>query len=208
MPMFPLGSVLFPHLPLQLRVFEERYLVMLSRILALEPAEFGVVLIERGQEVGGGEKRFSVGTVASIAQVEAVEAPEGEEGFVVLVAVGGRRVEVTDWLVEDPYPEAQLRELPDLTWDDALLPLWDEAEQVVRRCLALASEFSELQWSPQVQLSVDPVEAAWQLAGISPLGPMDQIRLLRSESMTGLLKLLIELTADAMDALRASWPEE
>lgn len=60
LPMCPLGSVLFPYLqlPLQLRVFEERYLVMLSRILVNEPAEFGVVLIERGQEVGGGEQRF------------------------------------------------------------------------------------------------------------------------------------------------------
>jgi Lon protease-like protein len=56
LPMFPLGSVLFPHMPLPLRVFEERYLVMLSRILADDPAEFGVVLIERGQEVGGGDR--------------------------------------------------------------------------------------------------------------------------------------------------------
>jgi hypothetical protein len=59
-----------------------------------------------------------------------------------------------------------------------------------------------------VELSNDPVEAAWQLAGISPLGPMDQIRLLRCESMTDLLQRLIELTVDATDALQASWPEE
>jgi Lon protease-like protein len=208
LPMFPLGSVLFPHLPLQLRVFEERYLVMLSRILAVEPAEFGVVLIERGQEVGGGEKRFSVGTVARISQVEAVEVPEGDEGFVMLVAVGSRRIEVLNWLDEDPYPEAAVRELPDLAWDDSLLPLWDRAEQVVRRCLALASEFTELEWSPQVELSGDPVEAAWQLAGISPLGPLDRMRLLRSETMAELLQLLIDLTTDAEESLRAPWPEE
>ncbi|HEY8912041.1 LON peptidase substrate-binding domain-containing protein [Lacisediminihabitans sp.] len=68
LPMFPLGSVLFPYLPLQLRVFEERYLVMLSRILVNEPAEFGVFLIERGQEVGGGEQRFPLGTVAQVTE--------------------------------------------------------------------------------------------------------------------------------------------
>ena len=55
MPMFPLGSVLFPAMPLALRVFEERYLKMMGAILDQEPSEFGVVLIERGSEVGGRE---------------------------------------------------------------------------------------------------------------------------------------------------------
>ena len=41
MPVFPLGSVLFPSMPLALRVFEERYLAMLASVLQDEPAEFG-----------------------------------------------------------------------------------------------------------------------------------------------------------------------
>ena len=45
LPMFPLGTVLFPHMPLRLRVFEQRYLVMLSNLLQSDNAEFGVVLI-------------------------------------------------------------------------------------------------------------------------------------------------------------------
>ena len=53
MPMFPLSSVLFPYMPLRLRVFEERYLIMLAELLKNEDAQFGVVLIERGWEVGG-----------------------------------------------------------------------------------------------------------------------------------------------------------
>ncbi|MFI5429856.1 LON peptidase substrate-binding domain-containing protein [Aeromicrobium sp. UC242_57] len=56
-----------PAMPLSLRVFEPRYLQMLQDILPDQTAEFGVVLIERGQEVGGGEKRFDVGTVAQVA---------------------------------------------------------------------------------------------------------------------------------------------
>ena len=55
LPMFPLGSVLFPAMPLALRVFEERYLKLMGAILEDEPSEFGVVLIERGSEVGGGD---------------------------------------------------------------------------------------------------------------------------------------------------------
>jgi Lon protease-like protein len=71
--MFPLNSVLFPYMPLRLRVFEERYLVMLAELLRSEDARFGVVLIERGREVGGGEKCFSVGTIAEITQLGAQE---------------------------------------------------------------------------------------------------------------------------------------
>ena len=54
LPLFPLSSVLLPHMPLPLRIFEDRYLVMLARVLQEEPSEFGQVLIERGQESGGG----------------------------------------------------------------------------------------------------------------------------------------------------------
>ena len=103
LPMFPLGSVLFPHMPLRLRVFEERYLLMLSELLKTESARFGVVLIERGREVGGGEQRFGVGTVAQIIQIGA------QEGFVGLVAQGGPRFAVERWLADAPHPWAEVR---------------------------------------------------------------------------------------------------
>ena len=195
LPMFPLGSVLFPYMPLQLRVFEERYLVMLARVLDAEPAEFGIVLIERGQEVGGGERRFSVGTVARVTQLEA------PEGYLGLVVQGERRIEVTEWMPEDPHPLATVRALPDLEWDDALLPRREQAEQLVRRTLSLASEFSDQEWSPDVALSHDPTAAAWQLAAIAPVGPLDQIVLLRSPTMEALLDNIIELT----QAAAATW---
>ncbi len=202
LPMFPLGSVLFPHLPLQLRVFEERYLVMLSRILVDEPAEFGVVLIERGQEVGGGEHRFGFGTVARITQLEA------SEGSVGVLAQGERRVEVVEWLGEEPYPEAVVRLVPELDWDDDLFPLRDEVEKVVRRSLALASEFTDQAWSPDVELSNDPTAAAWQLAGITPVGPLDQITLLRSTTMEGLLGSVLLCAAAAVESFSSPWAEE
>ena len=200
--MFPLGSVLFPHMPLALRVFEERYIVMLSQILVDEPAEFGVVLIERGQEVGGGEQRFSFGTIAQILQIEAAE------DYLALVAQGDRRVEVVEWLPDEPFPSAEVRELDELEWDDDLQPLRDRAEHEVRRALALASEFADMPWAASVEISDDPVEAAWQLAAISPLGPLDQVTLLRSTSMEQLLLLVVKLTAAAAETLGDRWPDD
>src|SRR6478752_3521250 len=100
--MFPLGTVLFPHALLPLRVFEARYRLMTERALRGD-GEFGVVLIERGSEVGGGDTRFDVGTVARI--VRAQQLPDG--GFA-LATVGIRRIRVTAWLVDDPYPQAEV----------------------------------------------------------------------------------------------------
>jgi uncharacterized protein len=56
-PMFPLGMVLFPGQVLPLNVFEARYRQMITDCLARQQHQFGVVLIERGSEVGGRDMR-------------------------------------------------------------------------------------------------------------------------------------------------------
>jgi Lon protease-like protein len=194
MPMFPLGSVLFPKMPLPLRIFEPRYLAMLGSILAHEPSEFGVVLIERGNEVGGGDQRMGIGTVAQIVELDtSAEA-------VLVVALGGRRFEVTEWHPDDPFPQAEVRPVPELEWSDDLAPLRDRAEGVVRRALARATEWGEAGWPADVELADDPVSAAWQLAAVAPLGPLDQVALLRSTSAEQLLHRTIDLVT-AVQAL-------
>jgi uncharacterized protein len=201
LPMFPLGSVLFPAMPLPLRVFEERYLTMLSKILPDEPSEFGVVLIERGQEVGGGERRFPIGTIAQITELDAAEE------FVVLVAEGTRRIEVTAWLEDDPYPLAEVRQLDDLVWDDSLLPLRLRAEAAVRQVLTLATELTGDGWPADIELAADPVSACWQLAAIAPLGPLDQVELLASPDLSTLLTALMDFAAGAEESFRALYPD-
>ncbi len=186
LPMFPLGSVLFPHMPLSLRIFEERYVVMLSRVLQEEVSEFGVVLIERGQEVGGGEQRFGVGTVARIVQLEA------SEGFIGLVAEGNRRFRVAQWLDDEPHPQAEVTELEPLEWDDDLLLELVAAEDTVRRVLAQLDD--ENRWPADVDLTDEPIARAWQLAGIAPLGPLDQVELLASATMADLLSGIVTKT--------------
>jgi Lon protease-like protein len=195
LPMFPLGSVLFPSMPLALRVFEERYLAMLASVLQDEPSEFGVVLIERGQEVGGGEHRFDVGTIARISQLESAE------GFIALIAHGTRRFRVVEWLPDDPYPRALVTEIDELDWDESLEPTRDRVELAVRRSLAIGAEFGEVQYSATVELEDDPVDAAWQLAAIAPLSEMDQMQLLRSTSLPGLFNALEDLASTAAIAL-------
>lgn len=202
MAMFPLGSVLFPHMPLRLRVFEERYLLMLASLVEAKDARFGVVLIERGWEVGGGEQRFGVGTVAEVVQIGA------EDGVVSLTAQGTHRFEVAEWLDDSPHPRADVRELPDLAWEGTLEPLREDTERVVRRTLYQASEFAEGGWAPDVELSADPVAACWQLAAIAPLGELDQLSLLGASSLEELLTEVRDRTVDAALRFSAPWPEE
>ncbi len=184
--MFPLGTVLLPHMPLSLRIFEERYVVMLSRVLQDDVSEFGVVLIERGQEVGGGEHRFDVGTVARIVQLEA------GEGFIALVAEGERRIRVDSWLDDDPHPRADVTELDELVWDDDLLLDLVAAEDLVRATLEKLGD--DTRWPADVDLTDEPVARAWQLAGIAPLGQIDQLELLRSTTMAELLAGIVTKT--------------
>ncbi len=186
--MFPLGSVLFPHTPLVLRIFEPRYLTMLGRLLDEDDPRFGVVLIERGHEAGGGDQRSGVGTMARVVQVQV-----GEDDLQ-LLAVGGERVTVDRWLEDDPHPLADLTQLPPLIWDDALTPLRTETERTVRRVLARAAEYGDTRWDANVELSDDPIESAWQLAAIAPLGDFDRQALLRSTTTGGLLRETIDLT--------------
>ncbi|MBC7630098.1 LON peptidase substrate-binding domain-containing protein [Aeromicrobium sp.] len=201
LPMFPLGSVLFPAMPLPLRVFEPRYLAMLQDILSDEAAEFGVVLIERGQEVGGGEQRFPLGTVARISEVST------GEGFVGLLAQGTDRFEVVEWLAEAPYPRAAVRMIPDLEWDPDLHERRVQSEALVRRTLAKASEFDDQRWPSTIGLSEDPVASLWQLAAIAPLGPMDQLALLGADNPRRLLDSIFTSTQDAGESIDA-WPDE
>jgi hypothetical protein len=198
--MFPLGSVLFPNMPLRLRVFEERYLIMLSEMLHAKQGEFGVVLIERGREVGGGERRFDLGTTAEITQLGA------QAGMVGLQAQGHRRIRVHEWLPDDPHPKAVVTEVAEFEWEPALTPRLRQVERVVRQALAAASEFVDSSWPADVVLADEPVPRLWQLAGIAPIGPLDQQRLLGSASLRELIDRVIELTTDASTAYGASWP--
>jgi Lon protease-like protein len=186
-PMFPLGSVLFPHTPLLLRVFEPRYLTMIGELLDQDDPRFGVTLIERGHEVGGGDRRSSVGTIARLATVSA------DAEVLHIVGVGTTRIAVEQWTDESPYPRADVIPLPELTWNDALAPLRAEAEAIVRRVLARVDG----PWDPDTELSDDPIAASWQLAAIAPLGEYDRYTLLRSDSVGALLRQVIDLTLEA-----------
>lgn len=92
LPLFPLGTVLFPEGVLPLRVFEVRYLDMIGRCHRAG-APFGVVSLTQGSEVRrpGGQEAFS--TVGTLATIAAIEQPR--PGLMMVRAQGAQRFRIT-----------------------------------------------------------------------------------------------------------------
>ena len=89
-PLFPLGTVLFPEGKLPLRIFEPRYLGMVSRCLKQE-SPFGVCLIQDGKEVGQQALPFNIGTLANI-----VDWHRLPDEFLGIVGEGGARFRINE----------------------------------------------------------------------------------------------------------------
>lgn len=201
MPIFPLGSVLFPAMPLALRVFEQRYLKMMGAILNDDVPQFGVVLIERGHEVGGGETPFSVGTLAEVLEIAAPDGP------LEVVARGSERFRIDEWMTDEPYPMAEISLLDSLESSDSDDAQVAQAEEVVRSAVDyLESRVGGVAWSADTELSTDIHERVWQLAGLSPLGPLDHYDFLRTTSVSSLARTLTTTVSEALEVFRLSYP--
>ena len=197
LPMFPLGTVLFPHAVLPLHIFEERYRALVETCLRGD-GRFGVVLIERGYEVGGGDSRFDVGTVARI--VEAARTPDGRY---LLATVGTERFRVKKWLDDDPFPRAEIDVLgePKRVPDDAGARR-DDVQRLLGRVLAMSAELGE-RAAPvdSAQLDDDPVRASFEAAAVAPIGPLDAQRLLELDDPRQRFDQLQGLLVDAAEVL-------
>lgn len=191
--MFPLGTVLLPGMVLPLHVFEPRYRQMLTDVLE-NGRRFGVVLIERGHEVGGDDSRTSVGTMAEI-----VRAEEFDDGRWVVIAVGTDRIRVERWLEDAPYPRAEISLWPD---DDENVDasLLSEVGDRLERVLALSSELGED--VPDVDFDTTPLTASFQAVILSPLGPQDTQDLLAQPDGRERLTRLADMLDEREDILR------
>jgi Lon protease-like protein len=190
LPMFPLSAVLFPHASMPLHVFEPRYRDLMRDCLAGD-ARFGIVLIARGSEVGGGDERSTLGTRGIITQ--AAELPDGRW---VLEIEGEAVIAVEEWLPDDPYPVALVRDASAEPSQGDAIPLVGPAGQRVRRARALLAEQGGAPpLPPELALDGggDADLASWQLCAVAPLSAYDAQRLLAADGAPERLRLLAEL---------------
>ncbi|OBK15059.1 LON peptidase substrate-binding domain-containing protein [Mycobacterium asiaticum] len=199
--MFPLESVLLPGEDLPLRIFEPRYSALVRDCLDRPEPRFGVVLIARGREVGGGDGRCDVGALARI--VDYVHAGAGRYTLDCRI---GERIQVAEWLPDDPYPRARVRAWPDEPGPPVTAAQFRDLED---RVLAL---FERIAAARDVELpgrdvllgypegTADDIgKLLYALASRVPMGPADRYAVLSAGSPADRLVALLE----AVDSVAA-----
>ncbi|MBB4852676.1 Lon protease-like protein [Mycobacteroides chelonae] len=204
-PMFPLQSVLLPGEPLPLRIFEPRYVALVRDVMAADRT-FGVVLIARGREVGGGDVRHDVGTAARVLDCE----PLGADRFAARCE-GAHRIRITTWLDDNPYPRAEVEPWPDEP-DDRVLPLsalnevQARIENLLRRVATAQQVRLPRRWSIATGLPSGAEKRLYTLASRVPMGQADRYAVLAAPTLETRVNALNEAldTVEAMLDFRES----
>ncbi len=201
MAMFPLQSALLPDEDLPMQIFEPRYTALVRDCIRDDDPRFGVVLISQGREVGGGDVRCDIGTVARITECVDLAG----SGRFMLRCRTGERIRVCDWLPDDPYPRAMVRAWPDEP-GEPVSP--DQLEELEDRAMALFERIAEarnfslpdrdvvLGNTPD---AVDPGARLYGLASRVPIGAADRYSVLAAPSAAERLVALSE----AVDSVAA-----
>jgi Lon protease-like protein len=117
LPLFPLGTVLYPGLLLPLNIFEERYRQLVRDLLdGPEPRRFGVIAIRKGRETGvdGISALHDIGCTATLRQVT-----EQDDGRFHLVTVGTQRFRLVSLDGTQPYLQGEVELLGEEVGDEA-----------------------------------------------------------------------------------------
>jgi Lon protease-like protein len=116
LPLFPLGTVLYPGLLLPLHIFEQRYRQLIRDLLdGPEPRCFGVIAIRRGRETGvdGISSLHEIGCTATVRQIQ-----EHDDGRFDLVTVGTQRFQLAGLDHSKPYLQGEVDLLAEDTGDE------------------------------------------------------------------------------------------
>lgn len=181
-PLFPLRTVLFPEGPLPLRVFEPRYLDMVSRCLKSESG-FGVVLIRQGAETG--EAQFE--DIGTLARIE--DWYQGSDGILGITATGSERFDVVaSERQSDGLNIAKVRLRP----APARQPLPAEHSVLAEIVTGVIDDLGKLYAERERRLD-DASWVAWRLAEILPVSPEDRQRCLSADDALEQLEIVRQL---------------
>lgn len=190
-PVFPLGTTYLPGDSVSLHVFEERY-VRMCAVLEDSDGVFASVLIERGSEVGGNDKRSDVGVLIQIDDLYK------DDGRILLIGHAEDVITVIDWLDDDPYPQARCRRSPQIQCDeDQRDAHFETLVDVLRRIgntpsrelCDLIVTLAKKVWDADLLLR----EAFWATARLLPAGAQDRRTLLQSGDISSGIRSLAEM---------------
>ena len=197
LPLFPLGTVLYPCLVLPLHVFEERYRLMVRELLEAggHRGSFGVVAIRAGREVGADSVSalYDVGCTADIRQVTPYD-----DGRYDLLGTGGRRFRLRLVGTARPYLVGDVEWLDEEVGDDAPV-IAAAAVHAFRgyQQLVAGQDAGGVQELPR-----DPVVLSYLIAATVVLDVADKHRLLAASDAARRLRLACGLLRRETELLR------
>jgi uncharacterized protein len=200
LPMFPLGSVLFPGTSVPLHVFEDRYRALVRHLLDVEdPAErlFGSVAIREGYEVGehGAQSLYRVGVRLQLTEVE-----PRDDGTYAIEAVARDRFRLDGLDTSGLFPAAHVRLVPDGPATGAAV---DEAAAEARAVFtAYRAALQAFREDPvSGSLPEDAEWLGWLLAAAAPLPMAERQGLLEAEGTAERLRSVTELLRAELRAM-------
>lgn len=170
--LFPLGTVLFPGAPLNLHVFEPRYMDMMSECLS-EGEAFGVVLIREGDEAGDADVLpHDVGTIANIVDITPLD-----QGRLFVATVGAQRFRLNRIVSREPHLVGEITLIKDDTFDEVqLVELEYEVREKYRDYRRLLVAFSV--YNGETELPTDSAAASFIVADALQIADVVKQRLL------------------------------
>lgn len=161
LPLFPLTNIAFPGGLLPLRIFETRYVDMVTRSLKNDEGRFGACLIRSGEETGGGGEPFDVGV-----RVRVVDFNRLEDGFLGIIVRGEQRFRVLErW------------QQPDRLWVGRVELMPNEPAVVIPDELAglgdLVRALYDVTGEPYASQARYPDDAGWVGSRLAELLPLD-----------------------------------
>ena len=192
--LFPLNTVLFPHAVMPLRIFEDRYKLMLQRCLDAD-SKFGVVLIKSGVEVGGPAETYLVGTMARIIDVQ-----RSDNEQILITVVGDERFRIETLTQDLPYLEGHVssvaEDLGPTISQNELEEVRVVAAEQVRLVHGLVGG-----WVSAPALPTDPVVLSYFIAAMLQVGVGEKQAILEELSVAERFKMELRILERDREAL-------
>ena len=203
LPLFPLGTVLYPGLVLPLHIFEDRYRQLVRDLLdGPEPQQFGVIAIRKGRETGvdGVSSLYQTGCTATLRQVDKLD-----DGRFELVTVGTQRFRLGGLDHSRPYLRGEADLLGEETGDAQAAQV---AAGAVRRAFRGYLAAVDAQAAAKVRIASlpdDPVALSYLVAGTvivnarshqQPLEPGDRLVLGQAQPAADLRPRVLRVEDD------------
>lgn len=185
-PLFPLNTVLFPGGILPLKIFEARYLDLVSECLRLDK-EFGICLISSGDEVAGSAKCYDIGTMARITDWN-----KRDDGLLEIVVEGGQRFRLLNKRERDNHlAEGDVQLIDDD--DSEELPV---QFQLLSDLLRQIAQKFELSYQAEHTLYENATWVGYRLSEILPLDSKERQALLEIDDVMNRLQHIQDAIED------------